>query len=298
MLELLDGVSHRLTPFFCATTIVVTDDGDLVPTQRATLKRSALMIFSVMLAALIPALASAADQPSAEKPPVDTALVLAVDVSNSVDAERYWLQMEGIAQALEDQGVIDAILAGPKGGIALALLTWADHANLALPWQVIRSAADARNFAARIRTVPQTTGEYTCVARMLEKTREIVVPDIPATADRLVIDVSGDGIDNCAEPGVTAVERDLLVTSGFTINGLPIIVKGENETVGAGAYRAPGYGLKEIPLQDQSLTTTLDAWYRSNVIGGTGAFILKANGFEDFGRAFRQKFVSEISTLE
>jgi Protein of unknown function (DUF1194) len=229
---------------------------------------------------------------------VDTALILAVDVSNSVDQSRYRLQMEGIAQALEDTGVINAILAGPRRGIALALVTWTDHAEIALPWQSIRSADDAKAFAALVRQVPQKTGEYTCVSRMLEKIRQTIVSDIPAKADRIVLDVSGDGIDNCGQPGDSANERDQLVAMGITINGLPIIVKGENDIVGSGAYRAPGYGLKELPIQDQSMTTTLDAWYKANVVGGTSGFLLTANGFEDFGRAFRQKFVSEISALE
>jgi Protein of unknown function (DUF1194) len=228
----------------------------------------------------------------------DTALILAVDVSNSVDATRYKLQMEGIAQALEDPGVIQAITSGPKGGIVLSLVTWADHAQLSLPWHLIRSATDARDFAELIRHVPQKTGEYTCTSRMFEMVRETILPNIPAKADRVVLDVSGDGIDNCGQPGEAAGERDQLVAAGVTINGLPIIVKGENEIVGSGAYRAPGYGLKELPIQDQALTTTLDAWYTANVIGGPSGFLLKANGFEDFGRAFRQKFVSEISSVE
>ncbi len=229
---------------------------------------------------------------------VDTALVLAVDVSNSVDDARYHLQMEGIAEALEDSSVISAMISGPKAGIMLALVTWSDHAELALPWTVVRSAADARAFATLIRHVPQNKGEYTCTARMFEKVRETIVPGLPVKADRVVVDVSGDGIDNCGQPGESAAERDQLVAAGITINGLPIIVKGENDIVGSGAYRAPGYGLKELPIQDQKTTTTLDAWYVSNVIGGPGGFLLKANGFEDFGRAFRQKFVSEISALQ
>jgi Protein of unknown function (DUF1194) len=239
--------------------------------------------------------------PSANADPagdVDTALVLAVDVSNSVDAARYHLQMEGIAEALEDSGVISAITNGPKGGIMLALVTWADHAELALPWTIVRSADDAREFAALIRLVPQTKGEYTCTARMFEKIRETILPDTPAKAGRAVVDVSGDGIDNCGQPGESRAERDQLLAAGVTINGLPIIVKGENEIVGSGAYRAPGYGLKVLPIEDQKMTTTLDAWYEANVIGGPGGFLLKANGFEDFGRAFRQKFVSEISALD
>lgn len=231
-------------------------------------------------------------------PPSDTALILAVDVSNSVDAARYKLQMEGIAQALEDPSVVNAITGGAKGGILLSLVTWADHAHVALPWQPVRSASDAQAFAAKIRQVPQVAGEYTCTARMFEMIGDTIVPEIPAAAGHVVIDVSGDGIDNCGQPGDAAARRDDLVAMGATINGLPIIVQGENDIVGSGAYRAPGYGLRELPKGPDSFTTTLDSWYNANVIGGPGRFLLKANGFEDFGRAFRQKFVTEISALD
>jgi Protein of unknown function (DUF1194) len=226
---------------------------------------------------------------------VDTALILAVDVSDSVDESRYRLQIEGIAQALEDKAVVDAIVSGPAGGIGLSLVLWADHARLALPWRVIRSLEDAVAFANDVRRLPQQTGEYTCLARMFEMTRRSIVTDIPMKAARVVLDVSGDGIDNCNVPEDTLAERDALIAAGVTINGLPIIVKGENEIVGSGAYRAPGFGLRELPKGPDSATTTLDAWYANTVIGGGGAFLLKADGFEDFGRAFRQKFVSEIS---
>jgi Protein of unknown function (DUF1194) len=228
----------------------------------------------------------------------DTALIVAVDVSDSVDAERYRLQMEGIARALEDDGVINAILSGPKGGIAIALVSWADHAEVGLPWELIRSASDARRVAERIRQLPQRTGEYTCMSRMLEMVRADVVPAAPVNTTRIVLDVSGDGIDNCKEPFESARERDALVALGVTINGLPIIVKGENDVVGSGAYRAPGFELRGLLIGPGTHQTTLDAWYTDNVIGGPAGFLLKANGFEDFGRAFRQKFVSEISAAE
>jgi uncharacterized protein DUF1194 len=228
----------------------------------------------------------------------DTALVLAVDVSESVDDNRYRLQMEGIARALEDPGVIDAITGGYKGAILLTLVTWADAAETALPWQLIRSAEEARRVAALVRTLPHRRGEYTCMARMIATVSARILDSAPASAARRVLDVSGDGIDNCAEPEATEHARDELVGKGVTINGLPIIVKGENDIVGAGAYRAPGFGLRELPKGPDTDKTTLDAWYGSHVIGGPSAFLQVALGYEDFGRAFRQKFVVEISARE
>jgi hypothetical protein len=230
---------------------------------------------------------------------VDTALILAVDVSQSVDEARYRLQMEGIAGALEDPDVIRAITGGERGGIILALVTWADRARVDLTWQIIRNTADAQRTAALIRALPQQKGEYTCLGRMMEMIGGTVISSLPVRATRIVLDVSGDGIDNCSRRGSSVAQRDQLVGLGVVINGLPIIVKGENDIVGAGAYRAPG-----IELSGETLgpggpeQTTLDAWYNDNVIGGPGAFLLPARGFEDFGRAFRQKFFTEISALQ
>jgi hypothetical protein len=226
---------------------------------------------------------------------VDTALVLAVDVSDSVDADRYRMQMEGIALALEDDGVIHAITSGPRGAILLSLVSWSDRAEVSMPWRVIASREDAEAAARVVRRLPQLKGEFTCLTRMLEQVREGVIADIPGTATRVVIDVSGDGIDNCADGAEAMAARDRLVDLGVTINGLPIIVKGENEVVGAGAYRAPGFGLREGG--PGTTETTLDSWYAAHVVGGAQGFLLKADGFEDFGRAFRQKFVTEISVL-
>ena len=226
---------------------------------------------------------------------VDTALILAVDVSDSVDAERYRLQMEGIAQALEDPGVIASITGGAQGRILLTLVTWADRSELAMPWQVIGSEADSRRVAALVRDLPQRTGEFTCVSRMLEWVRERIITETPLRPARVVLDVSGDGIDNCRDPNETLRARDSLVTLGLQINGLPIIVKGENEVVGAGAYRAPGFGLGQSSMGPGTHQTTLDAWYLEHVVGGPAGFLVRADGFEDFGRAFKQKFVSEIS---
>lgn len=224
---------------------------------------------------------------------VDTALIVAVDISDSVDADRYSLQLEGIALALEDDRVISSILSGPLGGIGFALVEWADTAELTIPWRTIRSRDEAFATAALVRGLRQRAGEYTCVSRMMSYVNDRVLDQIPFQANRTVLDVSGDGVDNCRDPAETKFERDALVDKRVQINGLPIVVAGENDTVGAGAYRAPGFGLS--PLGPGTHQTTLDAWYREYVIGGPAGFLIPANGFEDFGRAFRLKFVAEIS---
>lgn len=200
---------------------------------------------------------------------VDTALIVSVDVSNSVDENRYKLQMEGIAKALEDPEVQKAILNGPQGGILFSMVTWADKPKFALPWHRIASAADAATVAAKVRSLPRQTGEFTCVSGMLRSISDKVVPQIPAKALRTVVDVSGDGSENCNPEEPPALVRDELAASGVTVNGLPILEGDEGPT--------------------------LEAWYHDNVMGGPGSFILPAHGFGDFGRAIRQKFMIEIS---
>lgn len=210
---------------------------------------------------------------------VDTALVVSVDVSNSVDQTRYTLQMEGIAKALEDPAVVEAITGGPNGGILFSMVTWADRPTLILPWVRIASKDDAKAVAARLRKLPQQTGEFTCMTRMLRTANDKIVPQIPAKASRVVIDVSGDGPENCNPDEPIDKVRDELVANGVTVNGLPILETGDAR---AGATPGPA-GL------------SLEPWYRAHVMGGTGSFVLPANGYADFGRAIRQKFVIEIS---
>ncbi len=259
--------------------------------------RSYMHMFGVTLLGWM--LALSATQVSAQATlEADTALVLAVDVSDSVDATRYALQMEGIAQALEDDSVVGAITSGAKGRILISLVQWADQAEIALPWQLIETAEDARRIASLIRALPQKAGEYTCVGRMLRFVRDQVLSELPMIAAYAVIDVSSDGIDNCEDATASVAVRDQLAGARIVINGLPIIVEGENEVVGSGAYRAPGYGLRELPRGPATNSTTLDAWYRAHIIGGPGAFMIVAHGFEDFGRAFRQKFITEVSWVD
>lgn len=202
---------------------------------------------------------------------VDTALVVSVDVSNSVDEHRYTLQMEGIAKALEDPKVLDAILTGPRGGILFMMVTWSDRPQIAVPWIKIKSKADAAAAAAKVRKVPRQGGEFTCLAKMLRFVSDKIVTQVPVKAARLVVDVSGDGSDNCNPEEPARVVRDELVEANTVINGLPILEGRE--------------------------AATLAPWFVENVMGGPGSFVLPAEGYGDFGRAIKQKFVTEISWL-
>lgn len=220
---------------------------------------------------------------------VDTALIVAVDVSNSVDDERYRLQMEGIAQALEDPEVIQAIVGGSSGGILFSMVTWADRPKVSLPWTRINNANDARAAALRVRALPRQGGEFTCMSRMMRFVSDKIVPQIPAKAAKVVLDVSGDGRDNCNEEQPIGTVRDELVSYGVTVNGLPILEAEDEETRQTAPVRSY--------LPSEQTTGSLESWFRKNVKGGPGSFVLPANGYADFGRAIRQKFVLEISSL-
>ncbi len=240
------------------------------------------------LGALVGALA-ATGALAASADDVDTALIVAIDVSNSVDEQRYKLQMEGIAQALEDPGVIQAIVGGAKGGILFSLVTWSDQPTLNLPWTYIASEADAKAAARKVRSLPRQSGEFTCMARMMRVVSDKIVPQIPAKAVKVVLDVSGDGRDNCNSVEPIEQVRDELVKYGVTVNGLPILTPEGPEMVTPGAPSTQSY------LPEQQKAHPLEEWFRENVKGGPGSFVLPANGYADFGRAIRQKFVLEVS---
>ena len=200
---------------------------------------------------------------------VDTAIIVAVDVSSSVDQRRYLLQMEGIAAALEDPEVVNTVLSGPQGKILFSMVTWADRSKFIVPWTVVSSKEDAVSLADKVRGLPQDSGEFTCLARMLRYVADKAVARMPVKANKIVVDVSGDGPDNCNTGTLIDAAKSDLFASGATINGLPILE-------GADA-------------------TTIEKWYRDNVIGGPGSFIMAAQGYDDVARAFRQKFVVEVS---
>jgi hypothetical protein len=224
---------------------------------------------AVVVAALLALMPAGAAR--AETEMVDTALVLAVDVSQSVNEERFALQMDGIAKAFEDPEVQRSILSGPHRAIFVTLVEWSDKAMVAVPWTLVASPDDAKAFAETLRKTPRHGAEFTCMSRALQLIGDKVLPFLPMPANRTVIDVSSDGHDNCNVTPSVDMLRDELVAAGVTINGLPIL--------------------------DGDEAATLEAWYKAHVIGGTSAFTVPAHGYGDFERAMRRKFVTEISQV-
>ena len=202
---------------------------------------------------------------------VDTALVLAVDVSESVTAERYSLQMQGIAAAFRDPLLQDVMLASPHKAMLVALIEWSSKPFISIPWTLVDSRADANGLADLVVAIPRTDVrlKFTCLSLALRSINDELLPLLPLAADRTVIDVSGDGTDNCdGDLSVDAI-RDDLVAHGTTINGLPVLEGDE-------AWR-------------------LEDWYRQHVIGGRSALLVSAHGYRDIQRAILQKFLTEIS---
>ncbi len=220
------------------------------------------------LAALLGVLAAPA---AAQTERVDLALVLAVDVSQSVDAARYALQMNGLAVALEAREVQASILSGPHQSMLIALVQWSSRPALSLPWTLLTSAADVQHVAARIRRMRRASNGFTCMSATLRTIADKLLTQLPVPAERAVVDVSGDGRENCNPVETVDQIRDELAAGGVTVNGLPILEGDE--------------------------AATLEAWYRDHLIGGPNAFLVPAESFDDFDRAIRRKFVTEISML-
>ena len=213
----------------------------------------------------------------AEGEPVDVLLVLAVDVSRSVDDDEARLQREGYRAAVSDPQVVEAIRGGMNGAIGLAYVEWAgfEYQRQVLPWQRIASQADANLWADKLAEAPRASLSWTSISGALDYSRGVLA-QAPFEATRRVIDVSGDGVNNSGGP--VELARDRLVAEGVTINGLPIV--NDRPTFG----RMP-----PIPL---------DEYYRDSVVGGAGAFVIVAEDFQSVGQAVKRKLIREVAGLD
>lgn len=230
----------------------------------------------VLKGALAALLALAAAWPGAAAArAVDLELVLAVDVSGSIDAVEARLQREGYVAAIRDPDVIAAIQAGEFGAIALAYVEWAGHEHriLVLDWREVRDAASAEAVASELAGLPISTGRRTSISGAIDFSLPLF-GDNGFEGARSVIDISGDGANNDGRPVNHA--RDAAVAAGVTINGLPIL----NE-------RPNPFG---FPVEKE-----LDLYYEGCVIGGPGAFTAPARDFQSFAAAIRRKMILEIA---
>lgn len=231
------------------------------------MKLRASALAALLIFALIFAGSAAHAQAPGAGPPIDLALVLAVDASGSVNQTRFDLQKHGYAEAFRSKEVVEAIVAGADHAIAVAMVQWTGpglHIQM-IDWTRISDAASAQALADAIDASQRRLfGGGTSLSGAID-TGVAMLAANPFHATRRVIDISGDGSNNSGR--LVEAARDEAVKAGITINGLPI------------TWIEPG----------------LDAYYRSNVIGGPGAFVISIDSYDNFADAILHKLVNEIA---
>jgi len=209
---------------------------------------------------------------------VDLLLVLASDVSRSVDTRKFELQRQGYAAALSNPRVIEAIKSGPHGRIAICFVEWsgATSQKLVIDWTIVSDLASARKIGDQMLELPRSFADRTSISGAIEFAMAQFAR-APFESVRRTIDVSGDGTNNAGRDVTLA--RDEAVAKGVTINGLVI--------------------LSATPLPWNPDHTNppggLDNYYRTNVVGGPGAFVLVAKDFSSFGEAIIEKMIAEVA---
>ena len=207
-------------------------------------------------------------------PSVDVELVLAVDVSYSMDMDELALQREGYAQAIISKEFLQALKTGPNGKISVTYFEWAASSDqkIIIPWRVIDGPETADAVASEILKTPIRRASRTSISGAINFGMSLF-DENPHRGIRRVIDISGDGPNNNGSP--VTVARDAAVEKGVIINGLPIMVK------------EPSYSTMDIGH--------LDFYYEDCVIGGPGSFVVTIKEREKFKEAIRTKLVLEIA---
>jgi len=235
---------------------------------------TAVVVWGALAAPAVPRLAQELKGSSATD--VDVELVLAVDVSYSMDSDEQALQREGYTSALTSREFLDALRQGVHGRIAITYFEWAGVGDqkVVMPWRVIDGPESARAVADEISSAPYRRAYRTSISGALL----FAAPLFDANQHRgirRVVDVSGDGVNNQGPP-VTAMRDDIL-QKGITINGLPIMLK--------------------RPMASSMDIENLDVYYEDCVIGGPGAFVVPIKDRDKFKEATRTKLVLEIADL-
>lgn len=209
---------------------------------------------------------------------VDLLLILAADVSRSIDDVEFNLQRRGYAAALSNPVVLAAIAGGPHKSIAICFVEWSDTLDqkVVVDWTTIRDGEDAAAVGATMLAAPRSFASRTSISGAIYFSLGQFSGPAPS-ADRRVIDISGDGTSNAGPPVTEA--RDQAVAKGITINGLAII----------NTQTRPGFTMHTQPPGG------LPNYYKENVIGGPGAFLLVVENFETFADAITRKLVNEIA---
>jgi hypothetical protein len=232
--------------------------------------RWALAFAALVLAQV--SLARAAEQ-------VDLLLALAMDVSRSMEQPKFLLQREGYAAAVTNPQVLNAIRSGPHQKIALCFIDWSGggEQKLIIDWNVIDSAASAQRFGDLIIEAPRSFNDRTSIGGGISFAAAQIAR-APFEAERQTIDVSGDGTNNAGRD--VQIARDQAVAKGINVNGIAILT--DIQYSRTPEHTNPPGGLEK--------------YYRDNVIGGPGAFVMVAEDFSSFGRAMVKKLIAEIAS--
>src|ERR1700734_332950 len=230
-----------------------------------------LLTSLVAAAILLPVAARAAED-------VDLLLVLAVDVSRSIDATKFQLQREGYAAAVADPHVLEAISAGRTGRIGLTFVEWSGVGaqKVVIDWMTVADADSAKSFGDRLLEAPRSFADRTSISGAIEFAMG-QLDKAPYESTRRTIDVSGDGTNNAGRD--VALQRDDAVAKGITINGLVIL--SDNPMSWNPDHTNPPGGLAN--------------YYRNNVVGGPSAFVMVAEDFNSFGQAIIKKMIAEVA---
>jgi hypothetical protein len=226
--------------------------------------------------ALIALMLGALPARSGEK--VDLLLVLAADVSRSVDQPKFQLQREGYAAAISNPRVLEAIGSGAHRRIAICFVEWSGVGaqKVVIDWMLIGNAEAARQFGDQLIEAPRSFADRTSISGGIDFAM-MQLERAPYESQRRTIDVSGDGTNNSGRNVTSA--RDDALAKGVTINGLVILSE------------------RPIPWNPEHTNPPggLPNYYRDNVIGGAGAFVMVAENFNSFGQALISKLIAEIA---
>ena len=235
-------------------------------TSVRTKFRRLLYLLALLIAAPVSAAQNAAP-PRAPEPQVDVNLVLAVDASGSVSQDRFELQKQGYAAAFRNPKVLAAIRQGNYQSISVSMLQWTGPTLhvVVVPWMTVRDQRSALALSGAIEAAPRRIfGGGTSLSGAIDY-GVIMLTAAPTRAQREIIDISGDGSNNIGRLPTQA--RDEAVKLGIRINGLPIL----------------------------TVEPDLEIYYRRNVIGGPGAFVIAAKTYDEFAAAILRKLIAEIS---
>src|SRR5580704_12246047 len=214
--------------------------------------------------------------PKDATPSVDIELILAVDVSYSMDMDELAIQREGYAQAIVSKEFLQALKSLPNGKIAITYFEWAASSDqkIIIPWRLIDGLKTADAVANEIMKTPIRRASRTSISGAIYFAMPLFEEN-PYHGMRRVIDISGDGANNIGSP--VTIARDTALAKGITINGLPIMVK------------EPSYSTMDIE--------NLDLYYEDCVIGGPGSFVVAIKDRDKFKEAIRTKLVLEVAGL-